>query len=71
MKHVFGAVALCLPLTALHAQPTRPNLLLITLDTVRADRLGAYGYQRGCDARAGSSRARGCPLRGCDDAARR
>ncbi len=24
--------------------PTRPNLLLITIDTLRADRLGAYGY---------------------------
>jgi len=23
----------------------RPNLLLVTLDTVRADRLGAYGYE--------------------------
>src|SRR5205814_4652889 len=23
---------------------TRPNILLITLDTTRADRLGAYGY---------------------------
>ena len=28
------------------ARPTRPNILLITLDTVRADRLGAYGYSR-------------------------
>ena len=27
-------------------QAPRPNLLLITLDTVRADRLGAYGYGR-------------------------
>jgi choline-sulfatase len=25
---------------------TRPNILLITLDTVRADRVGAYGYSR-------------------------
>jgi arylsulfatase A-like enzyme/Flp pilus assembly protein TadD len=46
VKHVVGAVALLLALTALHAQTTRPNLLLITLDTVRADRLGVYGYQR-------------------------
>jgi arylsulfatase A-like enzyme/thioredoxin-like negative regulator of GroEL len=28
------------------ATPTRDNILLITLDTVRADRLGSYGYQR-------------------------
>ena len=27
------------------AQSPRPNLLLITIDTVRADRLGAYGYR--------------------------
>lgn len=26
--------------------PTRPNVLLISLDTLRADRLGAYGYDR-------------------------
>ena len=24
--------------------PSLPNILLITLDTVRADRIGAYGY---------------------------
>lgn len=26
-------------------RPSRPNVLLITLDTTRADRIGAYGYQ--------------------------
>ncbi|MDJ0864618.1 MAG: sulfatase [Myxococcota bacterium] len=26
--------------------PARPNVLLVTLDTTRADRLGAYGYAR-------------------------
>ena len=30
---------------ALLAQSSQPNLLLITLDTVRADRIGAYGYK--------------------------
>ncbi|HEX5758719.1 MAG TPA: sulfatase-like hydrolase/transferase [Thermoanaerobaculia bacterium] len=25
-------------------RPTRPNLLLVTVDTLRADRVGAYGY---------------------------
>ncbi|MBA2302450.1 MAG: sulfatase-like hydrolase/transferase [Acidobacteria bacterium] len=31
---------------ALNAQPAgRPNILLVTLDTIRADRIGAYGYQ--------------------------
>lgn len=32
---------------ALFAQPSRPNVLLITLDTTRADRIGAYGYKLG------------------------
>lgn len=27
---------------------TQPNVLLITLDTVRADRLGPYGYEHAC-----------------------
>ncbi|MBL8863317.1 MAG: sulfatase [Planctomycetes bacterium] len=27
-------------------QPQRPNVLLITIDTLRADHLGCYGYQR-------------------------
>jgi len=29
-----------------HAPPEAPNVLLITIDTLRADRLGAYGYPR-------------------------
>jgi len=41
-----AAAALAVSLAALlHAQNPRPNLLLITIDTVRADRLGAYGYR--------------------------
>lgn len=28
------------------SEPPRPNILLVTLDTVRADRLGSYGYRR-------------------------
>lgn len=31
-------------LAACGSEPPRPNLLLVTLDTTRADRLGAYGY---------------------------
>jgi arylsulfatase A-like enzyme/Flp pilus assembly protein TadD len=31
----------------LRAQPSRPNVLLITIDTVRADHIGAYGYTKG------------------------
>jgi len=37
------ALALVAALAAPHAQALRPNVLLITLDTVRADHLGAYG----------------------------
>jgi arylsulfatase A-like enzyme/Flp pilus assembly protein TadD len=40
-----AAIALLAAVTVLQAQPARPNLLLITLDTVRADHLGAYGYR--------------------------
>lgn len=42
---VAAAVSVCWP-AALGsvAQQSKPNILLITLDTVRADRLGAYGY---------------------------
>jgi len=32
--------------TSISSKPTRPNLILISLDTLRADRLGAYGYNR-------------------------
>jgi arylsulfatase A-like enzyme/Tfp pilus assembly protein PilF len=41
-----GAVVLAAVLVPGLRQPARPpNLLLVTLDTVRADRIGAYGYQ--------------------------
>jgi choline-sulfatase len=56
MKLVAGAAAAVISLTVLaaisHASlsqtptPPRPNVLLITIDTVRADRIGAYGYAR-------------------------
>ena len=39
--------ALALSATTASAQPAatpRPNLLLVTIDTLRADRVGAYGY---------------------------
>ena len=43
---VVAALALCLPAShPLDAQQQRPNILLITLDTMRADRIGAYGYK--------------------------
>src|ERR1041385_1316351 len=47
-------VAVCLGVTALlvfvsagqNAAPPRLNLVLVTIDTLRADRLGCYGYSR-------------------------
>jgi len=38
---IFGMVLGCTP-----AAPKRPNVLLITIDTLRADHLGTYGYPR-------------------------
>lgn len=38
-----GVVAVLRP----HAQAPKPSVLLITLDTTRADRLGCSGYSRG------------------------
>ena len=45
-----AALALTLatrPSLRLDAQRALPNIVLITLDTVRADRIGAYGYTKG------------------------
>jgi arylsulfatase A-like enzyme len=42
-----AAVALLLPLLgACTEEPRRPNVLLVTLDTTRADRLSCYGHDR-------------------------
>ncbi|MEE2674745.1 MAG: sulfatase [Myxococcota bacterium] len=42
----FGLLALIAHLACSEQAGLRPNLVLITLDTLRADRLGAYGYER-------------------------
>ena len=48
MKVPLAAVAVAAAMLAgQRAQTTPPNVLLITMDTVRADRIGAYGYTRG------------------------
>lgn len=40
-------IAGLLILTLIHAQPrARPNVVLITIDTLRADHLGCYGYEQ-------------------------
>jgi choline-sulfatase len=41
---VLAALALCAQLTPAAQRASRPNVLLVTLDTTRADRIGAYGY---------------------------
>jgi choline-sulfatase len=41
-----AAVALAALVVAGHLRSGRPNLLLITVDTLRADRVGAYGWER-------------------------
>ncbi len=45
---VWALLAACAlrPATALRATPRGPDLVLISLDAVRADRLGCYGYER-------------------------
>jgi arylsulfatase A-like enzyme len=61
-KAVLGAMAILIAALGLHqlrrldlpffeqanatVSPARPNIILITLDTVRADHLSAYGYER-------------------------
>ena len=53
---------------ALLSQAPPTNVLLITIDTVRADHIGAYGYAKGGNAGARSAGARGRTLRRRDDA---
>ena len=43
---LIGLTLLCIPPAALLAQTRRPSVLLITVDTLRADRVGAYGYDK-------------------------
>src|SRR5262245_38385322 len=40
------AVVLAALVAILRGQAPRPNVLLVTIDTVRADRIGAYGYAK-------------------------
>src|SRR2546425_5993318 len=46
IRHRFLAAA-ALVLSACGQGAPRPNVLLITIDTLRADHLGCYGYARG------------------------
>jgi arylsulfatase A-like enzyme len=44
---LLGAALAILSLSACRSAPPRPNILMIVIDTLRADRLGCYGNQRG------------------------
>src|SRR5262245_28535794 len=43
---IAGAVIAAAALVVVRGQAPRPNVLLVTIDTVRADRIGAYGYAK-------------------------
>jgi arylsulfatase A-like enzyme/thioredoxin-like negative regulator of GroEL len=47
----FGSSALAASPPAPHTRDTRPNIILITLDTTRADRMGFLGSKRGLTPR--------------------
>lgn len=44
LSSILIAIAMSAPITPAAQQDTRSNVLLVTLDTTRADRIGAYGY---------------------------
>jgi arylsulfatase A-like enzyme/Tfp pilus assembly protein PilF len=47
VKNIGVAAVLLLAFALVRAQTPPPNVLLVTIDTVRADRIGAYGYTKG------------------------
>lgn len=49
--------------------PQRPNLVLVTLDTTRADRLGSYGWPHARTPNLDALAARGTRFARCDSAA--
>src|SRR5262247_2633282 len=46
MPRLHALLAALLLISACRLEPQRPNVLLITIDTLRADHLGCYGYAR-------------------------
>ena len=61
-----GAAA---PASGATVAPTRPNLVLITLDTTRADRIGAYGHAAARTPNLDALARRGTRFARCDTAA--
>lgn len=45
-RHLIWAMALMAALAACRADPVRPNVVLVVMDTTRADHFSAYGYTR-------------------------
>lgn len=54
-----AGLAACRSETQQETLPSRPNILLITIDTLRADRLGCYGYEFGSTPMLDELAARG------------
>ncbi|MEM8932238.1 MAG: sulfatase [Acidobacteriota bacterium] len=62
---VVAVVLGCLPGDAGPDATRRPNILLISVDTLRADHLGAYGYDRATSPRLDRLAARGTRFADC------
>jgi arylsulfatase A-like enzyme len=46
-KRLISCAAILCWLPACGSGPSRPNVILVIVDTLRADHLGAYGYRGG------------------------
>ncbi|HEV7786359.1 MAG TPA: sulfatase-like hydrolase/transferase [Thermoanaerobaculia bacterium] len=66
---VFAALAATHPAASEPAKRTPPNLVLITMDTTRADHLGAWGYKDAHTPNLDALAARGTRFVRCDTAA--
>ncbi|MEM7052394.1 MAG: sulfatase-like hydrolase/transferase [Acidobacteriota bacterium] len=73
MKHLLLIVTLLVPFGSAGATPAADsgplNLVLVTLDTLRADHLGAYGYQPARTPNFDTLAGRGVLFERCDTAA--
>jgi choline-sulfatase len=66
---LFAALAATHPAAPEPAKRTAPNLVLITMDTTRADHLGAWGYKDAHTPNLDALAARGTRFARCDTAA--
>ncbi len=56
---LFGTVLGCIVLTSCQGEPPARNVVLLSIDTLRADHLGCYGYHRNTSPRMDEFAARG------------